>query len=143
MAEDVGILTMKVLSEKLLSDIYEKQNNVEKALLHYKKYAISKDSLTNYENIRKSVQSEMTFEFEKRESLHKKRAGKERNIAKRTSKKTHATTVFRTIDHYTDCRHRIFVLQQKSVEKNTYLTKRPCRLRAESTAFADESTFCI
>src|SRR5690606_12439382 len=45
LAEDVGILTMKVLSKKLLSDIYEKQNNVEKALLHYKKYAISKDSL--------------------------------------------------------------------------------------------------
>lgn len=87
LAEDVGILTMKVLSEKLLSDIYEKQNNVEKALLHYKEYATSKDSLTNYENIRKSVQSEMTFEFEKRESLHKKEQEKKEILLKEQAKR--------------------------------------------------------
>src|SRR5690606_8605989 len=87
LAEDVGILTMKVFSEKLLSDIYEKQNNVEKALLHYKKYAISKDSLTNYENIRKRVQSEMTFEFEKRESLHKKEQEKKEILLKEQAKR--------------------------------------------------------
>ena len=87
LAEEVGILTMKVLSEKQLSEIFEKQNNVEKALLYHKKYSVSKDSLTNYENIRKSVQSEMTFEFEKKETLHKKEQEKKEILLKEQAKR--------------------------------------------------------
>src|SRR5690554_2564721 len=72
LATEIKTLEMIVLSEHLLSKIYEKKGDLNKSLEHFKSFSIAKDSLTNYENIRKSVQSEMNFEFEKRESLHKK-----------------------------------------------------------------------
>src|SRR5690606_14516645 len=72
LATEIRTLEMIDLSENLLSKIYEQKGDKNKSLEHFKSYSIAKDSLTNYENIRKSVQSEMNFEFEKRESLHKK-----------------------------------------------------------------------
>jgi len=68
---EINTLEMNVLSEKLLSEIYEKKGDLTESLQHFKSFAIAKDSLINHENIRKSVQAEMNFEFEKRESLHK------------------------------------------------------------------------
>src|SRR5690606_37038685 len=56
-----------IACEKLLSTIYEKQGNTAEALRHFQLYSIAKDSLANNENIRRSVQAEMNFDFEKRE----------------------------------------------------------------------------
>lgn len=72
LAQEIKTLEMLVLSEKLLGKIYEQKGDLNKSLEHFKSFSRAKDSLTNYENIRKSVQSEMNFEFEKRETLHKK-----------------------------------------------------------------------
>src|SRR5690606_28573447 len=72
LATEIKTLEMLVLSENLLSRIYEKKGDLNKSLEHFRAFSVAKDSLTNYENIRKSVQSEMNFEFEKRETLHKK-----------------------------------------------------------------------
>ena len=72
LAKEIKTLEMLVLSENLLSKIYEQKGDLNKSLQHFRAFSVAKDSLTNYETIRKSVQSEMNFEFEKRESLHKK-----------------------------------------------------------------------
>ena len=61
-----------MLAEQSLSAVYQKLNMPQKALEHLQKYNVVKDSLANHENIRKSVQATMSFEFEKREALQKK-----------------------------------------------------------------------
>ncbi|HEX8563170.1 MAG TPA: tetratricopeptide repeat protein [Flavobacterium sp.] len=61
-----------IAAEKLLSEIYERQGNTAEALRHFQLYSVAKDSLANHENIRRSVQAEMNFDFEKREALQKK-----------------------------------------------------------------------
>ena len=71
LAIEIKTLEMIVLSENLLSKIYEQKGDLTKSLAHFKSFSIAKDSLTNYESIRKGFQAEMNFEFEKRESLHK------------------------------------------------------------------------
>jgi len=58
-------------AEEPLSLAYEKLGDGMKALEHYKLYIQARDSLTNKENTRKSVQAEMTFEFEKKQATAK------------------------------------------------------------------------
>ena len=48
---------MLTLTEKQLWDIYEASGNYTLAFQHAKKYDAFKDSLVNYQNIRKAVQS--------------------------------------------------------------------------------------
>ena len=77
-----------MISEKLLSDIYEKQKNTTLALSHFKLYNQAKDSLINEENTRKSVEAEMNFDFEKRELLHKKEIEKKEVLLEEQSKQS-------------------------------------------------------
>ncbi len=93
LARQLNIPEQIALSEKLLSEIYQKQNDSQNALLHYKLYSIAKDSLSNHENIRKSVQAEMNFDFEKREALQKKEIEKKELIFAEQSKR-HAMQTF-------------------------------------------------
>ncbi len=72
LAKELQILEQTVEAEKLLSAIYDRQQNKVLALEHHRLYSIAKDSLNNAENIRKGVELEMNFEFEKRELLQKK-----------------------------------------------------------------------
>ncbi|HTB05607.1 MAG TPA: tetratricopeptide repeat protein [Bacteroidia bacterium] len=58
-------------SEKLLSSIYFITKDNVKSLLHYKAYIAAKDSLTNQENTKKSIRTEMNFEFEKKQTIAK------------------------------------------------------------------------
>ena len=71
LAKESGVLEQTVVGEKLLSTIYKTQNNSSLALQHFQLYSQAKDSLTNEENIRKSVETAMNFEFEKREVIQK------------------------------------------------------------------------
>ena len=66
LSKDLNVLEGTALAEKLLSSIYEKLNNSTAAFTHFKLYKIAQDSLINHENIRKSVQTEMNYEFEKK-----------------------------------------------------------------------------
>jgi len=93
LATTLNIPEQIAASEKLLSEIYQKQNDAPNALRHYKLYSVAKDSLTNHENIRKSVQAEMNFDFEKREALQKKEIEKKELIFKEESKR-HAMQTF-------------------------------------------------
>src|SRR5690554_3971663 len=94
LAKEIKTLEMIVLSENLLSKIYEQKGDLNKSLEHFKSYSIAKDSLTNYENIRKSVQSEMNFEFEKRETLYKKEQEQNEILLQEQSKRHTLQLVF-------------------------------------------------
>lgn len=68
-AKEVGVLDQTFHSEKLMSELYEAQNNQAKSLEHFKQYIIARDSLTNMENSKKFVRAEMDFEYQKKEAL--------------------------------------------------------------------------
>lgn len=84
---EINVLEQIVLSEKLLSDIYSKTGNTNLALEHYKLYSKANDSLINETNIRKSVQEEMTYEFEKREVIQKEELEKRELLLQEQSKR--------------------------------------------------------
>lgn len=88
LSTELGVLEQQMLSEKLLSDSFSKQNNASLALSHYKLYNKAKDSLINEENTRKSVEAEMNFEFEKKEALHKKEIENKELLLKEESKRS-------------------------------------------------------
>lgn len=94
LATEIKTLEMLVLSENLLSRIYEKKGDLNKSLEHFRAFSVAKDSLTNYENIRKSVQSEMNFEFEKRETLHKKEQEQKEVLIQEQSKRHTLQLIF-------------------------------------------------
>lgn len=93
LAKELGIPEQVVIAEKMLSDIYSKTGDVNAALLHYKLYSVAKDSLNIHENIRKSVQAEMNYEFDKREALRKKESEKRELLFSEQSKR-HAMQTF-------------------------------------------------
>ena len=94
LAKEINVLEQIVLSEKLLSDIYSQQGNSAEALHHYKLYSKANDSLINAANIRKSVEEEMNFEFEKREVLQKKELEKKELLLKEQSKRNTMQLIF-------------------------------------------------
>lgn len=97
LAKELGLLEMLTLSEKQLRDIYEASGNYNLALHHAKEYDTYKDSLINYREIRKSVQSEMDFEFEKKEALHKEQQQKQEALFIEKSKRHRQQFIFGTI----------------------------------------------
>ena len=70
-AKQIEVIEQQMLCEKLISDIHRKKGNASQALLHFQNYSDLKDKLINEENIRKSVESSMNYEFEKKELLQK------------------------------------------------------------------------
>lgn len=94
LSKDLNVLEGTALAEKLLSSIYEKLNNSTAAFTHFKLYKIAQDSLINHENIRKSVQTEMNYEFEKKEVLQKKEQEKKEVLLAEKSKRQTLQTIF-------------------------------------------------
>lgn len=86
LATEVNVLEQRSIAEKLLSEIYAKTGNSELALEHFQKYSVAKDSLTNEENIRKSVEASMNYEFEKKELLQKEENDKRELLLKEEAK---------------------------------------------------------
>lgn len=93
-AKETQVLEQIVLSEKLLSQIYKQQNNPVLALEHFQNYATAKDSLLNVQSIRKSVEDELTFEFEKREVLQQKEIEKRDLLLKEEAKRNSLQLIF-------------------------------------------------
>lgn len=58
----------KMQIEGNLSDFYEATGKPDKALMHYKNYIQYRDSMYNEENTRKSVETEMNYEFDKKQA---------------------------------------------------------------------------
>jgi LytS/YehU family sensor histidine kinase len=76
-AKEIGVLDQTFHSEKLLSELYELQNNHQQSLMHFKNYIIARDSLNNLENEKKFVRAEMDFEYQKKAALLHEKAKSE------------------------------------------------------------------
>ena len=94
LSKEIDVLEQTVISEKLLSDIYSKQGNSSEALQHYKLFSRANDSLVSEVSIRKSVEEEMNFEFEKREVLQKKELEKKELLFQEQSKRNNIQLLF-------------------------------------------------
>lgn len=70
-AEKVDDLDLKSQIELLVSEFYSEVDNDKLALSHYKKYIVLRDSVYNAENTKKSVESEMNYEFDKKQTAIK------------------------------------------------------------------------
>ncbi|MGK4567190.1 tetratricopeptide repeat-containing sensor histidine kinase [Flavobacterium sp. 3HN19-14] len=94
LAKAIGVMEQIRNAEKNLSVIYEKMNNPQLSLLHYKLYNIAKDSINNSENMRNGIRAEMNFEFEKKEALQKKEQEKRELIFNEASKRHQQQILF-------------------------------------------------
>lgn len=81
-AEKLLLLSLKISQEAeaktteledyhLLSKLYEKQNQSDKALKYYKNYVTLRDSINNEESIKKQSRLEAEFEWEKKLAIEK------------------------------------------------------------------------
>ncbi|MES2590999.1 MAG: tetratricopeptide repeat protein [Bacteroidota bacterium] len=68
---EINALNLVKDNEQQLSELYTQTEQPAKALEHYKKYIEAKDSIFNEENTKKTVRSEMNFEFEKKQTEEK------------------------------------------------------------------------
>lgn len=94
LSKELKVLEGTALAEKLLSSIYEKLNNSNAAFEHFKLFKAAQDSLINHENIRKSVQAEMNYEFDKKEALQKKELEKRELLVAEKSKRQTLQALF-------------------------------------------------
>ncbi|MDQ3191701.1 MAG: tetratricopeptide repeat protein [Bacteroidota bacterium] len=68
---EIGALKHTMQDELYLSELYTKTNRPALALKHYKNHILARDSVYNEENTKKSLRSEIKYEFEKKEALQK------------------------------------------------------------------------
>jgi len=94
LSKQLNVLEGTALAEKLMSSIYEKLNQPDEAFNHFKLYKTAQDSLINHENIRKSVQAEMNYEFEKKEAIKNKEAEKRALLLSEQSKRKTLQSTF-------------------------------------------------
>src|SRR5690606_8701091 len=94
LAQEIATLEMLVWSEKQLRDIYEQAGDYKKALHHSRGFERYKDSLISYQNIRKTVQAEMDFEFEKKEALYKEQQQQQEVLLAEQSKRHQQQIIF-------------------------------------------------
>jgi tetratricopeptide (TPR) repeat protein len=94
LAQNTAVLEQISASQKLLSDSYSALNDAKKALFHLNLFSIAKDSLNSQKSIRKSVEAEMNFEFDKREALQKKEMEKKELLFAEASKRHNMQTFF-------------------------------------------------
>lgn len=65
-------------SEALLSKIFDKKGDKEKALIHLKNFNDGKDRLSKIENSKERIKTELKFEFEKQQMEQKEKSDTER-----------------------------------------------------------------
>ena len=87
LADSIGSLDLIKDNEDHLSELYTIMGQYKMALDHYKKHIIARDSLFNEENTKKTVQAEMNFEFEKKETETKLEQEKKEAVAAAESRK--------------------------------------------------------
>ncbi|MDX1462722.1 MAG: histidine kinase, partial [Marinirhabdus sp.] len=94
LANETQVLEQRVVAERLLSEIYEQNGNTEQALLHYKKFSTTKDSLVAQNDNRKAVEAAMNYEFEKKELLQKEASEKRELLLREEAKSTNLKIMF-------------------------------------------------
>jgi len=123
LSKEIGVLEQVMSCEKLLSEIYQKLNNPAAALAHFQLFSTAKDSLTNHENIRQSVQAEMNFDFEKREALQKEAHDKKELLFTEKTKRNTLITVFTALFVLLLFGIGFLVYNRKQLEKSLTLQK--------------------
>jgi tetratricopeptide (TPR) repeat protein len=68
-AKEIGVLDQTFHSEKLLSELYGFKNDSEKSFFHYKNYVVARDSISNQENNKKLLRSEMENEYKSKAAI--------------------------------------------------------------------------
>ena len=94
LAKEIHVLEQQSISEKLLSEIHTKSGNPILALDHYRRYAAIKDSLFKENDIRKSVEASMNYEFEKKELIQKEENKKRELLLKEEAKSSKMKLIF-------------------------------------------------
>jgi serine phosphatase RsbU (regulator of sigma subunit) len=64
-SKSISALDLIAESNKFLSIVYEKSGNAQEAFNYYKQYIYARDSLFNEDNMKRMVQTEMLYEFDK------------------------------------------------------------------------------
>lgn len=86
LGKELNVLELVMNCQKMLSDIYLKKGNTTLAFSCLQKYMETKDSLINEENIRKSVELSMNYEFDKKELVQKEENEKKELLLKEEAK---------------------------------------------------------
>ena len=81
LAKEIGSLIIIRNSYFILSELDSAQANFKRSLENYKMYITYRDNLVNEENTKKTVQIQMQYEFDKKESLAKAEQEKKDAIA--------------------------------------------------------------
>ena len=87
LSDSIGALNLSMNWHEELSYLYEKTNNHVKALEHFKQYIAVRDSIYNEDNLKKTTQLEMSFEFEKKEAVTQAVYNKQIALAEAEKKK--------------------------------------------------------
>ena len=69
--QEIEGLSLQCNALEVISEAYEKMGKSKKALEYYKMFIKCRDSLINKENTKKTVQIQMQYEFDKKESIAK------------------------------------------------------------------------
>jgi tetratricopeptide (TPR) repeat protein len=87
LSEEINALDLVKANQQTLSEFYSIIGQPAKALEHYKKYVSAKDSIFNEENTKKTVRSEMNFDFDKKRTIEKAEQEKQNEIAQQEKQK--------------------------------------------------------
>jgi len=123
LAKELKTLEQIMACEKMLSEIYQKLNNLEEALKHYQFFSNVKDSLATHENIRQSVQAEMNFDFEKRETLQKEELEKKELLFSEKAKRITLITIFSALSVLLLFGIGFLIYNRKQLKKSLTLQK--------------------
>ncbi|MCG2419342.1 tetratricopeptide repeat protein [Aequorivita sp. F47161] len=94
LAKETDVMEQMGEAERLLSDIYYQTGNPNQALIHFKKYSTTKDSLNKKNDVRKAIEAAMNYEFEKRELLQKEANQKRELLIKEEAKSNNLKLLF-------------------------------------------------
>lgn len=86
-SKKIGSLDDCRVAYQALSNLYQKKGQAFAAFDYYKQYIAARDSIFNEENTKKSVRSEMNFEFEKKETMILAEQEKKNAVAAAESRK--------------------------------------------------------
>jgi serine phosphatase RsbU (regulator of sigma subunit)/tetratricopeptide (TPR) repeat protein len=87
LATEIRSLDLVRQTEEVFIELYTQIHEPVKALEHYKKYIVAKDSIFNEENTKKTLRSEMNFDFEKKQAIEKAEQEKQNEIAQQEKQK--------------------------------------------------------
>jgi tetratricopeptide (TPR) repeat protein len=123
LAQQMNVLDQISYSEKLLSDIYRKQNKTDLSYYHFERYSVAKDSVLNKENLRESLELSMNYELEKKELIQKEKFEKQELVMQESSKRNKMKLVFAGIVGLLLAGFGFLIYNRLQLKKNLTLQK--------------------